>query len=445
MARHRGAGRRPAAGALRPAHRLGQVGCLLRGHRPAPGPRAGPPGRADRHRLAAAGVDAQPGRGRRAGRHPGPHDQLGEPRRVGRDHRRDPDRRGGRAADQPGTPQQPGFPRRRPAEVGRHHRPAGGRRGALRLRLGARLPTGLPAAADVPRRTARAHPCAGDHRHRERPGHPGCRRAAGRCPHPARHPGPRVAAPRGARPAQPGAPAGLARRPPGPTARLGHRLHADRGGSGGDGRVPALPGLPGRLVQRAVRRRRPPGRRTGPARQQDQGIGRHQRPRHGLRQARPGLRRPPRRATLADRVLPAGRPRGPRRRARRGAAAARRRGRRDLALLRLARVPTGAAGPGRAGRPAHRPPALHPGARTPRRPAPGPVGADAQGARRGRRGPPGARWLARHRRAVGLRRGPVAPRRRGAHRRATGHAGVRDDVRLPDAVSTGTPGRHRGG
>ncbi|GAB3952622.1 hypothetical protein GCM10027614_56610 [Micromonospora vulcania] len=32
----------------------------------------------------------------------------------------------------------------------------------------------------------------------------------------------------------------------------------------------------------------------------------------------------------------------------------------------------------------------------------GPLGADAQGARRGRRGPSGARWLARHRRALGL-------------------------------------------
>ena len=45
---------------------------------------------------------------------------------------------------------------------------------------------------------------------------------------------------------------------------------------------------------------------------------------HGLRQARPRLRRAPRRAAVADRLLPAGRPRRPRRRARRGGAAARR-------------------------------------------------------------------------------------------------------------------------
>ena len=50
------------------------------------------------------------------------------------------------------------------------------------------------------------------------------------------------------------------------------------------------------------------------------------RARHGLRQARPRVRRPPRRAAVADRLLPAGRPRRARRRARRGGAAARPRG-----------------------------------------------------------------------------------------------------------------------
>ena len=45
---------------------------------------------------------------------------------------------------------------------------------------------------------------------------------------------------------------------------------------------------------------------------------------HGLRQARPRLRRAPRRARVAGRLLPAGRPRRPRHRARRRAAAARR-------------------------------------------------------------------------------------------------------------------------
>ena len=72
-----------------------------------------------------------------------------------RDHRRDPGRRGRRPADQPGAAQQPRLPRQRAARPRRHHRPAGRRRGALRLRLGSRLPARLPAAADLPGRAAR--------------------------------------------------------------------------------------------------------------------------------------------------------------------------------------------------------------------------------------------------------------------------------------------------
>ena len=284
-------------------------------------------GRADGHRVAAAGADAQPGRGGRPGRHPGPHHQLGQPRRVGRDHRRDPRRRGRRAADQPGAAQQPRLPRQRAA---RSWPPP-------------------PACWWSTRRTA--SPTGGT---TSGPTTGGCARSwpscpsARRCwpPPPPPTPGsprtwpsssgdalvlrgtarPRVAAARRARPAQPGAPAGLARRPPGPAARLGHHLHADRGGGRRDRRVPARPGL-----------RRSPSY-TGQAEDADRRAAEQDlldnqikalvatsRARHGLRQARPRLRRAPRRAALADRLLPAGRPGRPRRRARRGAAAARRR------------------------------------------------------------------------------------------------------------------------
>ena len=78
--RGRGAGRAPPAGAGRAGHRLGQVGGLLGGDRGAAGRR----GRADAGRLAAAGADAGPDRGRRAGRAASGHGQLDQLRRVGR-------------------------------------------------------------------------------------------------------------------------------------------------------------------------------------------------------------------------------------------------------------------------------------------------------------------------------------------------------------------------
>ena len=55
------------------------------------------------------------------------------------------------------------------------------------------------------------------------------------------------------------------------------------------------------------------GRRGRPAAQPGQGAGGHVGARHGLRQARPRLRRPLRRARVADRLLPAGRARRTRR------------------------------------------------------------------------------------------------------------------------------------
>ena len=89
------------------------------------------------------------------------------------------DGRGRRAAGQPGAAEQPGLPRPRAAQADRRGRAAGGRRGALHLRLGARLPARLPAAAHAAGRLAAGRAGAGDHGHRERPGHQRCGRAAG--------------------------------------------------------------------------------------------------------------------------------------------------------------------------------------------------------------------------------------------------------------------------
>ena len=127
--------------AVRAAHRLGQVGGLL--------PRHGAAARARRRpgadRLAAAGADAQPDRRGRAARDPRAHGQLDEPRRVGRGARAARRRRGRPPADQPRAAQQPAVPRRDAAAVRRARRAARGRRGALHLRLGPRLPPRLPA------------------------------------------------------------------------------------------------------------------------------------------------------------------------------------------------------------------------------------------------------------------------------------------------------------
>ena len=57
-------------------------------------------------------------------------------------------------------------------------RPRRRRRGALRLRLGPRLPSRLPPHPHADRRARRGHPGAGDHRDRQRPGRRRRRRAA---------------------------------------------------------------------------------------------------------------------------------------------------------------------------------------------------------------------------------------------------------------------------
>ena len=72
----------------------------------------------------------------------------------------------------------PGLPRRGAAPAGRDLRAARGRRGALHLRLGPRLPARLPPDPHPARRPARGHPRAGDDRHRQRAGDRRRRRAA---------------------------------------------------------------------------------------------------------------------------------------------------------------------------------------------------------------------------------------------------------------------------
>ena len=269
---------------------------------------------------------------------------YGRSRRVGR-----------RAARQPGAAEQPRVPRPGAPRALAHRRHAGGRRGALHLRLGARLPARLPPPAHADRRAARRRAGAGHHGHRERPRHHRRGRPA-RGEHrqrrgtgPARPARPRVAAPERAAPAPGRRPLRLARPAPRRPAGLGHRLHAHRQRGRRARGVPARARPPGRGVHGQDRPRRARARRGRPAVQPGQGPRRHECPGDGLRQARPRVRRAPRRPPVAGGLLPADRPGGPRGRARRGPAAARAGGPRHLGLLRLAGVPGRAAGPGRAG------------------------------------------------------------------------------------------------
>ncbi len=124
---------RPRAGAVRAADGVGQVGRLL--------PRHGAAARARRRpgadRVAAAGADAQPDRGRRAARDPRADHQLDQPRGLERGARPAGRGRGGPAADQPGAAQQPALPRGDAAALRLPRRARGRRRGALHQRLGA--------------------------------------------------------------------------------------------------------------------------------------------------------------------------------------------------------------------------------------------------------------------------------------------------------------------
>ena len=161
---HRGrrTGRAPAPGAGGAGHRLGEVGGLLGGHRRSARGR----GRADAGGLTAAGPDARSDRRRGSGRAARRHGQLDQRRRVGRGARRRTRRPDRRAADLAGATVQPVL-RPAAARPARRRRPAGHRRGPLRLRLGLRLPARLPAADPDPALPGPGHAGAGHHRDRQ--------------------------------------------------------------------------------------------------------------------------------------------------------------------------------------------------------------------------------------------------------------------------------------
>ena len=309
----------------------------------------------------------------------------------------------------------PAFAARLPDLLGRL-RAAGHRRGPLRLGLGVRLPTGLPATDPDAAGPRCRHPGARDHRDRQRTGHHRRRRAArlGHG-HPAGIVGPLVApAGRGAGALAAGAVRVAGRRAAHP-ARLRHRLRPDRRRDRAGGR---LPGRAGPRRGGVLRPDREPGGARGPvAPQRGQGAGGDLGARHGLRQARSGLLRPPRLPGVAGGVLPAGRAGRPRARRRAGRADPRRERRADLGVLRHLRHPRRA--PGRADpRPAAGLAAERSRAgERDRHPAdPGRRSAEDPG-RRWRGGPDGL-GLGRHRTAVVLRPGQVgraapSPRRRG--------------------------------
>ena len=410
---------------------------------------------ADAARLAAARPDAQPGAGRRVARPEGADDQLVEPRGVGRDRAGARPRRGRPADDLARAAEQPRLPARGAARLRRPCRPARRRRGALHQRLGPRLPARLPpdrgAPADARQRRRRAlhdgdrqRPRGGRRRGpaRDRRGRPADR---------ARHARPPVAAARGRRPAGLGGAARLARHPRPEAAGQRHRLlpHDPRRRASS----PTGCARRGSSAERLLAATRDPESRPGVERrllaERGQGRRRHLGARHGLRQARPRLRRPLPGARVADRLLPAGRPR--RAQARRGAracccAASRTARSRTTSSRSRSRPRSGCARcstcsrRSRAGAVAARDRAA--GQRPPR-----PARGDAQGARgRGRRRPR-RRALDAHERGVGLRRRARRARHRRAARRAGGDGGVREGRGLPHAVpararsTTRTPSR----
>ena len=362
--RLRGPAARPARGdrvrARGPRHagrdvdRLGQVGDL-------PDRRAADRGR-DGRRLAADRAPARPGRGPRRARdgrrraaelEPAGVGARARARRAGGEHARVPVP-GTRAAGQRG-----GAGR----AVGGAALAARGRRGALHLRVGPRLPARVPAdrrrrrgarAPDDPRphRHGGAARARGDRR-AARPARPGGARARLR---PAQHPPRGRALPRRAgRRAQAARAAGRRRG----GAQAGHRLRRHpppRRGAGG-------------VAVRARRARPPPTTPAcaGTSAMQVQervhglgarGRGRHHRVRHGDRQGGRALGLPQRGLRVARRLLPGDRPRRARRRARAGPALLPQRGPRAAALLLRRRARRGRrdrAGARRGRRRRHRP------------------------------------------------------------------------------------------
>ena len=268
--------------------------------------------------------------------------------RLGRGRRRARREQGRRAARLPRAVRQPGVPRER-APAGRAaHRPARDRRGALHQRLGPRLPARLPPPRPRPRPPPPRRPRARHHRHRERPGR---RRRAGPARRGAAHP------PR-ARSTARASPSTRSRSARSPTGSPGSRRCCRRcpaPGSSTRSPSPTRTGSPSGCAPRASTPAPTPARPT-PRRssaieddlsaQPDQGRRRHLRARHGLRQARPRVRRALPVARLADRLLPAGRPGRARHRPGRGHPARRPRGRRHPGLVHPHRVPRPRAGRG---------------------------------------------------------------------------------------------------
>ena len=259
-------------------------------------------------RHAAHRPDEGPGRPAPGAGRPGRCDPFGpfaaaDRHRAGqlRLRRREIPLRGPRAAGDRGVP-----PARRAHERTADRR----RRGPLHLAVGLRLPALVPAHRRAARKTPR-RPRAGAHRL----GHENSGRR--------HHAPPEI--PRTAHSAQQfRAPQPLVQRPPhrrqertaaaaGPQRpRHGHRLRPHAGGHRADRRPPASGGHDGRRLPRRTGTRRAVAAAGGVALGQDARDGGHQRLRHGHRQSGRAVRGPLCDVRLARKLLPGGRPRGPR-------------------------------------------------------------------------------------------------------------------------------------
>ena len=227
----RGARRRAASRARRAAHRVGQVGGVLRRDAAAAPARRRP----DRARVAAAGAHARPDRRRRAGgvravaiNSTNAHEWADVLAQLDRDE-----------VDvllvSPERLNNPSFREQQLPALVRAHRPARRRRGALHQRLGPRLPARLPPAARPHRADARAAcRCSPPRRPRTAgwwrmsPSSSAAptERRADVAHHPrTRSPAPRCGSACCACPTAPSPPR-LAAQPPRRPAGLGHHLHA---------------------------------------------------------------------------------------------------------------------------------------------------------------------------------------------------------------------------
>ena len=304
----RGAGRGAAAGARRAADGVGQERGLLRRHCAAPRAGAGPT-------LIVSPLlelDAQPDRRGRARRDPDRAHHERQPRRVGTRHRRAANATSSTCCwSRRNASPTPPFRRDVLPLRDRTRRAARHRRGALHQRLGPRLPARLPAHRARDRSAARGHARAVHDRDRERPRRPRHRRPA------------RRRSARAARFARSGEPR------PRPAAPAARRRSAWRGSRNGCRSCPARASstrstiADARRVAEWLRSHGIAARaysgdestddrieiERAAAGERDQVRRRDLRARHGLRQARPLVRRALPGAGFRDRALPADRPR----------------------------------------------------------------------------------------------------------------------------------------